>query len=322
MSTTKLLKKIYYDPRHTAGFGSARNLYLAAKAVRKAVAKKDVDKFLQSQPTHTLHFPVRKSFKRRKILARHIDHIWSSDLLDFQAISKENRGFRYVLIVIDVLSRYAFAVPLKDKTAKSVIAAFKKIFNKSGRRPQKLFTDMGKEYTSNQFKDFLRKSNIIQYSTGSEIKASLAERFIRTLKSKLYKYFTAKNTLHYIRVLPSVLQGYNDKIHSSHVMAPSKVNIGNQKKVWNILYADYLNKKPKLPRLHIGDFVRLSKYRRTFRKAYLQGWTTEIFVVHEVLPTNPVTYVIHDSNNEILEGAFYEPELLKIRLGWEKIAQA
>ena len=230
MSTTKLLKKIYYDPRHTAGFGSARNLYLAAKAVRKAVTKKDVDKFLQSQPTHTLHFPVRKSFKRRKILARHIDHIWSSDLLDFQAISKENRGFRYVLIVIDVLSRYAFAVPLKDKTAKSVIAAFKKIFNKSGRRPQKLFTDMGKEYTSNQFKDFLRKSNIIQYSTCSEIKASLAERFIRTLKSKLYKYFTAKNTLHYIRVLPSVLQGYNDKIHSSHGMAPSKVNKRNQKK--------------------------------------------------------------------------------------------
>ena len=322
MSTTKLLKKIYYDPRHTAGFGSARNLYLAAKAVRKAVTKKDVDKFLQSQPTHTLHFPVRKSFKRRKILARHIDHIWSSDLLDFQAISKENRGFRYVLIVIDVLSRYAFAVPLKDKTAKSVIAAFKKIFNKSGRRPQKLFTDMGKEYTSNQFKDFLRKSKIIQYSTGSEIKASLAERFIRTLKSKLYKYFTAKNTLHYIRVLPSVLQGYNDKIHSSHGMAPSKVNKRNQKKVWNILHADYLNEKPKPPRLHIGDFVRLSKYRRTFRKAYLQGWTTEIFVVHEVLPTNPVTYVIRDSNNEILEGAFYEPELIKIRLRWEKIAQA
>ena len=278
MSTTKLLKKIYYDPRHTAGFGSARNLYLAAKAVRKAVTKKDVDKFLQSQPTHTLHFPVRKSFKRRKILARHIDHIWSSDLLDFQAISKENRGFRYVLIVKDVLSRYAFAVPLKDKTAKSVIAAFKKMFNKSGRRPQKLFTDMGKEYTSNQFKDFLRKSKIIQYSTGSEIKASLAERFIRTLKSKLYKYFTAKNTLHYIRVLPSVLQGYNDKIHSSHGMAPSKVNKRNQKKVWNILHADYLNEKPKPPRLHIGDFVRLSKYRRTFRKAYLQGWTTEILL--------------------------------------------
>lgn len=314
MSIVKILNQIYYDPKNPASFGGAQILYLAARKLKKTITRHHVKQFLQSQPTYTLHFPVKKRFKRRKILARYIDHIWEADLIDVQAISKENRGFRYILTVIDILSRYAFAIPIKDKTADSVIFAFKKIFSKSERRPKKLHTDKGREFLSHKFLNFLKQNDIIQYSTSSEIKASLVERFNRTLKNRLYKYFTAKKTLHYIRVLPSLLQGYNNKIHRSHGVAPSTVNKKNQKKIWSILYQDYLHERAKPAKLKIGDFVRLSKYRNQFSKSYLQGWTKEIFVVEDVFGTNPVTYSIRDSHGDILEGRFYEAELIKFLL--------
>ena len=182
MSTTSILQDIYYDPGHHAGYGNAEDLYYAAKLRRKKITRREVERFLEKQDTYTLHRPVRKSFERRKTLSRHLDHIWQADLVDLQAISKENRGFSYILTVIDVLSRYAFAVPLKNKTGLSIVGAFKKIFSQYKRKPKKLHTDNGSEFYNKTFKDFLRKNKIILYSTSSDTKAALVERFNRTLK--------------------------------------------------------------------------------------------------------------------------------------------
>ena len=189
MSTAKILQKIYYDAGHHAGYGSVENLFRAAKLKKKKITRQEVERFLEKQDTFTLHRPVKKKFKRRKTLARYLDHIWQADLVDLQAISKENRGHSYILTVIDVLSRYAFAVPLKNKTGLSIIQAFKKIFSLSKRKPKKIHTDYGTEFYNKSFKDFLRDNKIILYSTSSDTKASIVERFNRTLKSKMYKYF-------------------------------------------------------------------------------------------------------------------------------------
>ena len=146
------------------------------------------------------------------------------------------------------------------------------------------------------------------------MKAALVERFNRTLQSKLYKYFTAKKTLHYLRVLPVVIKSYNNRIHRAHGVSPQTVNKRNQKKIWEKLYGKYFKKKYKNPKLKIGDLVRLSKLRKTFGKAYLKGWTDEVFSIHEVKYTRPITYTIIDSSGDILKGSFYETELNKIRL--------
>lgn len=313
-STTNLLKKIYYDPEHPAGFGNVDGLYHAAKRKQKKIRRNQVENFLQKQETYTLHRPVRLRFERRKTLARHVDQVWQADLIDFQPISKENRGFRYILTVIDVLSRYAFATPVKDKTGKSMVTAFKKIFSTFKRIPKKLNTDSGPEFFNKTFKDFLRQKKIILYSTASDVKAACVERFNRTLKAKMYKYFTAKKTLHYLRVLPSLLRSYNQRKHRAHGKAPVKINHNNEKIVWQTLYGSYLKAKPKKPKYRVGDLVRLAKIRKTFQKSYLKGWTDEIFKIYKVNQTNPLTYYIIDTSGEVLRGSFYEYELSKIRL--------
>ena len=314
MSTTELLRKIYYDPEHPAGFGSAEDVYRAAKKMGKKINRGEVEKFLQRQDAYTLHRPVRKNFPRRKTLARHVDHIWQADLIDMQQISKENRGFRYILTVIDILSRYAFAIPVKNKTGKSMIDAFKKIFNKSKRSPKKLFTDDGAEFFNRQFKSFLRENKIIHYSTASDVKASLVERFNRTLKSRMFRYFTARKTLYYLHLLPKLLLSYNRRTHSAHGKAPVNVTKKNQKDVWEILYGKYVKTKLKPAKFQQGDSVRLAKLRGAFKKSYLKGWTDELFIIHTVQETSPRSYKVRDTSGEILKGSFYESELTKVRL--------
>lgn len=232
-----------------------------------------------------------------------------------QPISKENRGFRYILVVVDVLSRYVFAVPIKDKTGNSVVNAFEKIFSKYKRIPKKVQTDDGTEYFNANFKSFLRKKNIIHYSTSSDVKAAIAERFIRTLKAKIYKYFTAKKTLHYLQVLPKLIHGYNHRVHSAHKKRPVDVTKKTEKEVWKSLYGDYLQTdKHTDSKFKVGDIVRLTKIKRTFKKSYLKGWTDELFIVTEILKTKPLTYKIKDLTEEVLKGSFYKEELTKVLL--------
>ena len=114
--------------------------------------------------------------------------------------------------------------------------------------------------------------------------------------------------------MPQFIHGYNNKIHRSHGFKPSLVNNKNYKRVWEALYGNYMRETTKKPRFVNGDFVRLSKLRGIFTKSYVRGWTTEIFIIHDILNTNPVTYKIRHQHGEILQGSFYEPELTKVRL--------
>ena len=150
------------------------------------------------------------------------DEIGSADLVDMQAFSSFNKGFKYIFTVIDVFSKYAWAVPIKDKSAASVTKAFEKII--IDRIPKKLWVDEGKEFYNASFKKLLDKHKIDMLSTFNDGKAVVIERFNRTLKNIIWKYFTANNTRFYLDALDQMVKNYNDKVHSTIKMTPKEAS--------------------------------------------------------------------------------------------------
>ena len=123
-----------------------------------------------------------ENFKKRKVYSSFRGNIWGVDLADMQSLSKYNKGIKYLLCAIDLFSKYAWVVPIKDKKGTSIVNAFQKIISE-GRKPNKIWVDQGSEFYNDSFKDFLKINNIKMYST----KSVFAERFIRTLKNKIFK---------------------------------------------------------------------------------------------------------------------------------------
>ena len=171
----------------------------------------------------------------------HKDNQWQADLVEMQPLKKWSGGNRYLLTVIDVLSKYAWAVPIKNKTGVAVTEALEK-------------TNAGKEFYNAPFKRLLEKEGIHHFSTHGDAKASIVERFNRTLKQRMYHYFTGRNTRTYLNVLPQLLDGYNGSRHRSIGMAPRDVTEKNEGAVWSKLYGKRLKRRPR-PKLKVGDRV-------------------------------------------------------------------
>ena len=258
---------------------------------------------LKKSLAEELNKPIRRKFKKRRVLVNGIDRIWAADLEDMQAFSKFNRGVKYLLAVIDIFSKYGWLIPLKDKTGKSVTSALETIFKEG--KPEKMWVDKGKEFYNKDVKD-----SIELYSTENEEKPSVVERWIRTMKEKMWKYFSANSTNVYIDVLPDLVREYNKTRHSSTKMSQTNASKKeNELRVWRNLFPDHLEIGDIKPEFSIGDKVRISKKKKTFEKGYTTRWTEEIFTIIEVKRTSPVTYRITDFNGEEITGTFYEPEL-------------
>ena len=201
-------------------------------------------------------------------------------------------------------SKYAFVIPLKDKKGISILNAFDKIIKQFNRKPNKIWVDQGGEFYNNIFKKWLSDNDIIMYSTYNESKSVVAERFIRTLKSKLYKHMTAigKNVYY------DVVNKCNNTKHSTIKMKPIDVRDNNNKRV----YIDEHNEKRS--RFKVGDTVRISKFKNIFDKGYTPNWSKEIFIVDKINDTVPYTYNLKDLNDEETIGSFYDKELQKTKL--------
>ena len=169
------------------------------------------------------------------------DNIWGADLADMQSLSKYNKGVKYLLCAIDLFTRYAWVIPLKDKKGTSIVNAFQEIISKE-RKPNKTWVDHGSEFYNQSFKDFLKINNIEMYSTFNEGKSVVAERFIRTLKNKIYKHMTAISKNVYFNVLEDIVNKYNNTVHRTIKMKRTDVtndsyaeyNEGSNKKVLNL----------------------------------------------------------------------------------------
>ena len=203
-------------------------------------------------------------------------------------------------MVLDMLSKYGWIIPLKDKKGESVVMALKTIL-KEGRKPQYLWTDKGKEYHNKHVKELLDKS-------------SVCERWNRTIKTKMWKQFTIQGNTRYLDMLPKILKQYNNTKHSSIKMTPVEAsNKKNEGVVYFNLYGDMETLRQK-PKFKVRDKVRISKYKRkVFDKGYTPNWTEEVFIVDKIQYTNPITYKLKDLNDEEIQGSFYEPKLLKAK---------
>ena len=221
-----------------------------------------------------------------------------------QLLSKYNKGIRFLLCVYDIFSKYAWVVPLKDKKGISIVKVFQSILKQSNRKPNKIWVDKGSELYNAYFKKWLQDNDIVMYSTHNEGKSVVAERFIRTLKGKIYKYMTSISKNVYIDKLDDIVDEYNNTYHTTIKMKPTDVKdntyINADKEINN-----------KDPKFKVGDHVRISKYKNIFAKGYMPNWSEEVFVIKKVKNTVPWTYVINDLNGEEIIGTFYEKEVQK-----------
>ena len=192
-------------------------------------------------------------------------------------------------------------IPLKDKKAISIVNRFQKIIDGSKRKPNKKWVDRGSDFYNNFFKKWLQ-DNITMYSTNNEGKSVIAERFIRTLKTKIYKYMTSISKNVYIDKLDDTVKEYNNKYHTSIKIKPVDV--------MDNTYIDFKKEiNNKDPKFKVGDHVRISKYKNIFAKGYMLNWSEETFLIKKIKNTVPWTHVINDLNGEEIIGTFYEKEL-------------
>ena len=210
-----------------------------------------------------------------------------------------------MLCVIDIFSKYAWVVPLKDKKGVSIVNAFQKILKESNRKPNKIWVDEGSEFYNNSFKNWSKDNDIEMYLTNNEGKPVVAERFIRTLKTKIYKYMTAISRNVYIDKLDDTVNEYNNIYHTIIKMKPVHVKDNT--------YIDFKKEvNDKDLKFKVSDHVRISKYKKIFAKGYTPNWSEEVFVIKKVKNTVPWTYIISNLNDNEIIGTFYEKELQKL----------
>ena len=235
-----------------------------------------------------------RKFEKRKVFSSFRDNICGANLADMQLISKFNKGFRFLLCVVDVFSKYAWVIPLKDKKGISIVNAFQIILKESNRKPNKIWVDKGSEFYNSSFKKWLKDNDIEMYSIHNEGKSVAAERFIRTLKNKIYKYMSSASKNVYIYRLYDIVKEYNNTYHRSIKMKPSDVKDNT--------YIDFEKEvNDKYPKCKVGDHVRISKYKKNFAKGDMPNWSEELFIINKIKNTVPWAYVII--------GTFYEKEL-------------
>lgn len=296
-----LLEKLYYDPK--SGFSGINNLQR-----KSGKSQKEVQEFLNQQDTYVLHKPAKRTFKRQKVYFSKIDEQWQSDLVEMIPYSDENDNYKYLLTCIDCFSKFAWVIPLKNKTGVETVRAFEKIFK--DRKPEKIQTDKGKEYYNTHLSKFLKSENIQHFSTDSDKKASICERFNRTLKEKMWKVFTQNDDHKWVNILDDLVSNYNNSYHRSIKMTPIEASkLENSGIVYENLFPDEKPNVSSKTKFKVGDTVRITKYKKIFDKGYLPNWTTERFIIDKVFYTIPTTYELKDLAGEELTGKFYDEEL-------------
>lgn len=267
---------------------------------------------IKEQVVDELHKPARKNFKRRRVIIKGLNDLFQADLVEMIPYAKFNRGFKYILIVINAFSKFTYARPLKNKTSHEVTKAMRSILSEIKVMPKNLQTDQGKEFFNTNFATLMKKYKINHYATFSNLKASIVERCNRTLKNLMWKRFSLQGSYKWINILNEILHKYNTTVHSTTGFKPSKVTKKNEKAILNSAYT-HLKIHDMKTKFKVGDHVRISKYRHAFSKGYTPNWSNEVFKIRKVNLTYPTTYLIQDDKGDPIQGGFYEYELQKAK---------
>ena len=296
--------QLYYYQKLVGSYGGVA-------ALRRVVPDQDVKRWLSEQDTYTLHKPVRRRFKRRCVVVGGPNQQWQADLVDVSRLKKTNDGTAFLLTVIDVFSKRAWCVPLKNKSAVSLVAAFAPLLG--DKAPITLQTDKGTEFLNRALQKLLKEYGVHHFAThNEETKASIVERFNRTLKTRMWRYFTKKQSVRYVDVLQDFVRSYNNTFHRTIGMVPSEVNATIQEDVWQRLYG---HESVGIPKYRVGDCVRIGKAKRQFKKGYMDR---SVVYDRRCAPFRATGLPPGGWARERLAGTFYEPELQKVVVSKDK----
>ena len=308
------LKTVYYDPAHPASYSGLNKLYRALKRDGRFDFKiRELKEWLRTQETYGVHRQRRRNFSRPMVVVSGIGRQADADLMDMTQLAEYNDGVKYVLLHIDDFSKYVRTVPLHSKTGKEVAEAFKSIFRDGG-KTDKLRTDRGTEFTNKIVQKLFRDEGVHHFLTSTEKKASIAERAIKTLKSKYFRHMTEKQTFRYTDILDEVTFAYNHRFHRSIGMRPVDVTEENEGPVWHNIYGKMIERNRQEGRqkfrFQVGDWVRISFLTRPFEREYEEKWTYEFFKItsRDYVQNTPV-YTLEDFAGDEVKGRFYQEEL-------------
>ena len=247
--------------------------------------------------------PPMRNFPTNKIVYNHLDEIWSIDLADMVDYKiSNNKGLRYIFIVIDNFSKYLWAIPLKNKYSQTITNEFSNILTTSKRKPLKLESDRGTEFYNSIFQNFLKGKNIHHYSRFTDKGPSIAERVIRFIRSLIKKPIFEKGRAHWLSELPSVVKQYNNSIHSSIKMTPNQASKkSNEKTVFDNLRD---NRQKQRPKFKLGQLVRVRDIRRVFSKGDSTNFSYKLYtiteIIHDTIPSYRIDYLPERYNENLL----------------------
>lgn len=274
------------------------------KQIHPEVTRRQVRQLLSELEPYTLHRRLTKPKRFRRTWTFAPKDLWQIDLLDMQKFKNENKGYRYLCVIIDTFSKFVWVKPLKDKTGKSLVKALSLII--MNERPKKIMADQGSEFYNKTVKKMLEAFGPKLYYVFSEKKASIVERVQRTLRGRIGRLFTQNNNNNWIDHIDDVVESYNNTYHSSIKMKPAKVSEKHYAKIRLRLFP---GQSPNRAKFQVGQKVRIFAQSKKFSKEFEGRWTTEIFRIKEVKQTVPVTYLLEDLDKEPVLGSFYKEEL-------------
>ncbi|MCP4473329.1 MAG: transposase family protein [Gammaproteobacteria bacterium] len=307
-----IMDSVYLNPENPAYLAGVNAVYRESKKINPQITVKDVEAYLDKQNTHSIHKPVKRKFDRNRVRAVGLDSDWQLDLICLPSIKKYNKGYGYILACVDVLSKYGWAVPIRDKKPESVRDGFKRILESSNRKPWCVMTDRGWEFRGRAFQAFLKDRDIQYFTANSpDVKAPNVERYIRTLKTRLWKHFTLKKTFNFLAILPKLVSALNNAVCRVTKHAPADVTHENELEVKEILYGANPNAPAVKFKYAVGDRVRITKEKHKLAKGYVGNFTEEVFIVKQRLARHPPVYRLTDEKGEDVTGIFYHQELTR-----------
>ena len=316
------MSAVYYNSDKSDPLFLTQNAKQLKKKTKATLRKTRA--WLDQQNVFTLHKPAIRAFKRNHYIVTNIDDVWETDIIDLKAYKLNNNQFSYLLTIIDIFTKYAWVVPLKTKSATDVLKAFRGVLQSSKRKPRILRSDRGKEFKNRFFKPFLDANGIQQQfpQTTSLFKCAVVEVFNKTLKSKMFRYFTyrsgsGKKSVYrrYIDVLQDIVTAYNHTVHGTTKMRPADIEPHHVPMVYRNTHRKHRNIRYQFPKFTINDFVRVVKKKTLLNSGIGEQWNPEIFIVDNVIEKNPYPlYKLRDLQARKINGKFYAQELQKLTI--------
>ncbi len=311
--------RAFNSPGHPVAFSApgrvAKHFGISEKKAREA---------LEHYEGYTLHREYKKPRHYNVYYVHNRRELVQGDLIDVGQLSRQNSGTKFLLLLIDAMTKKVWVVPLKTKSAPEMEAAMRRWLADIDRPPDKLQTDRGNEFTNRRVQDLLRSRGVEWQSANGTLKASMAERANKSLQLIIFKYLKENQTAKYLDVLGRLVETYNGRKHRTlKGMTPAEADQpANEARVQAVFHDKYAkaarHRKQKLP-FSVGDTVRIKTEPRsrvaTETRAYAQQFKNEYFTVFRINRTLPVAmyYLRSMDTNEEIEGGFYAQELQRQR---------